>query len=100
MKEMIAWLMPLQEYVVLPAAHSQQDATDKSDMVCKMRIDRDLSRRPAGKIVGREIIIDLDDRDGTSSRDIFAHVLQYTGCLKLACCDRIENVLDLPFEHL
>ena len=43
--------MALEEHIVLPAAHSQQDASNDGEVVRIFRVDGDLSRRPARQLV-------------------------------------------------
>ena len=69
-------------------------------MVGEWRVNRDLGRCAAGKVVGRHILINVNEGDGATSLDVSAHVLQRAGCLQLSGSDRIEHVFDLAFEDL
>ena len=64
-----------EEDVVFPAAHPQKGAPDNGEVVGKRRVDRDLSRGTAWKIVAGGIILDSNDGDGATGRNARAHVL-------------------------
>src|SRR5262245_22849687 len=51
--DMIASLMALQEHLVLPAAHAQQNLADQSNVMPVVGIDRDLGRRADRHVVSR-----------------------------------------------
>src|SRR5262245_13251142 len=84
---------------VLPAPHTQKDATDDSKVVRILRIDRHLSGGAAWKVVAGGVVGNADDGDGPSSWYIRPHILQRTSCLELSSCDRIEHVLHLTLEN-
>ena len=55
--------MPLQEDVILPAAHAQQDFSQERDMMPVFGIDRDLGGGAERDLVGRHVIRDVDDSE-------------------------------------
>ena len=83
--------VPLEEQVVLPTPHAQQDATNDGEVVRMFRVDSDLGRRAAGNIVGRRILIDVDQRHGSAARWPLSHILEGPGGLKLPGRDRVEH---------
>ena len=91
--------MPLEEQEVLPTPHAQQDATNDGEVVRMFRVDSDLGRRAAGNVVGRRILVDVDQRDGSATRWALSHVLEGPGGLKLPARDRVEHTTHLTLEY-
>src|SRR5215813_5921306 len=54
-------LMPLQEDVILPAAHAQQDFAQQRDMMPVFGIDRDLGGGAERDLITGDVIGDVDD---------------------------------------
>ena len=59
--QLLCDLMPLQEDVVLPAAHAQQDFAQQRDVVPVLGIDRDLGGGAERDLVARHVVLDVDD---------------------------------------
>src|SRR6516165_9062062 len=57
-----------QEYVILPALHSQQDFAQQRKIVYVLRVDCDLGRGAKWNLVFVHFVTDIDDRDCTASR--------------------------------
>jgi hypothetical protein len=58
--------MSLQEYVVLPASHSQQDFAKQRKMVPVFAVDCDLSRGTKGDLIIANIVRYIDDSHSTT----------------------------------
>ena len=55
------WSMALEEDVVLPTAHAQQDFAQQRDMVPVLGIDGDLRGGAERNLIRRRVILDVDD---------------------------------------
>jgi hypothetical protein len=55
------WSMSLEEDVVLPTAHAQQNFAQQRDMVPMLGIDGDLRGGAERNLIGRHVVLDLDD---------------------------------------
>jgi len=53
--------MALEEDVVLPTAHAQQDLAQQRDMMPVLGIDRDLRGGAERNLIGRQVVLDVDD---------------------------------------
>jgi hypothetical protein len=91
--------MPLQEDVVLPAAHAQQDFAYHRYMVPVLGVDRDLGRRPEWDLVAGDVIGDVDDGQCPATGCALGEIDERSSRLDLAGCDRIQDEAHLALEH-
>src|SRR5262249_13638597 len=60
--------MSLEEYIILPASHSQQDFAEERKMVPMLRVNRNLSFGAKWYLIIAHVIGNIDDRHRTASR--------------------------------
>src|SRR5262244_1488080 len=88
-------LMPLQEDVVLPAAHAQQDFAQQRDMMPVFGIDRDLGGGAERNLIPGDVIRNVDDGQGPAAGCALGKIDERSRRLDLAGGDRIEYLADL-----
>src|SRR5215472_10709239 len=60
--------MALEEHIILPAPHPQQDFAQQRMMVPMLRVNRDLSLGAERYLIIAHVIGHIDDRHGTAGR--------------------------------
>src|SRR5205085_10706386 len=84
--------MPLQEDVVLPAAHAQQDLPYHRYMVPVLGVDRDLGGGPEWDLVSGDVIRNVDEGQGSATGGSLSKIDERSRRLDLAGRDRIEDL--------
>src|SRR5260221_12555776 len=97
--ELLATSMPLEEDVVLPAAHAQQDFAQQRDMMPVFRIDRDLSRCTERDLIAGDVIRDVDDGQCPAAGCPLSEIHERSCRLDLAGRDRVQDEAHLAPEH-
>src|SRR5262249_36635770 len=92
-------LMPLQEDVILPAAHAQQDFAQQRDMVPVLGIDRDLGGGAERDLITGDVVGDVDDGQCPAAGRALGEVHERSCRLDLTGCDRIQHEAHLALEH-
>src|SRR6476661_3862696 len=91
--------MALEEDVVLPAPHPQEDAPDDGEVVPMRRIQRHLGRRAPGELERCRFSLEVDDCDRSAFLGPLADFLESTAGLQLSRRDDIEDVAHLSLEY-
>src|SRR4029077_19460716 len=91
--------MPLEEHVVLPAAHAQQDLADQGDVMPVLGIDRDLRRGAERDLVARHVVRDVDHGQCSAALGPRADIHEASGRWHLASRDRVQDKAHLALEH-
>src|SRR6187401_2646027 len=93
------WSMALEEDVVLPTAHAQQDFAQQRDMVPVLGIDRDLRGGAQRNLIGRHVVLDVDDRERPAAFRPGTNIHQRPRRRDLAGGDRIEHETHFALEY-
>ena len=91
--------MALEEDVVLPAAHAQQDFAHHRDMVPVLGIDCDLRGGTERNLIGRHVVLDVDDGQRPAAFRPGADIHERPRRRELASGDRIEHETHFALEY-
>ena len=93
------WSMSLEEDVVLPTAHAQQNFAQQRDMVPMLGIDGDLRGGAERNLIGRHVVLDLDDSQRPAAFRAGAEIHERSRRRELASGDRIKHETDFALEN-